>query len=57
MRQKMLDLCIDLIDPQHGYHWFVLRSHHCPPAVITIINSILIQYHPILIPYLTYVSL
>lgn len=47
----MLDLCIDLIDPQHGYHWFVLRSHHCPPAVITIINSILIQYpsntHPI----------
>ena len=54
MRQKMLDLCIDLIDPHHGYHWFVLRSHHCPPAVITIINSILIQY---LIPYLTYVSL
>ena len=43
MRQKMLDLCIDLIDPHHGYLWFVLRSHHCPPAVITIINSILIQ--------------
>ena len=54
MRQKMLDLCIDLIDPHHGYLWFVLRSHHCPPAVITTYQF---NTHPIFIPYLTYVSL